>query len=142
MSMAKKDKKKDDKSTEVKVQDKTKDGDNGGSTEVAVTDTAGQSVARSALDALSDEQKADLLKDMGFTKRKAREKKDKGPDPKQLFTEATERLFNKMPEIKGILDGCDFPASVAVTVGLDPEGLFFADLKRVRKKYGKRKGKD
>ena len=130
--MSKKGKKKDGKNNEVKVQDNTPEGGNGKDAETA----------KAALEALSEEQRAAVLKEMGFTQRKAREKKDKGPDPKELFTQATEKLFNKMPEIKTILDGCDFPASVAVTVGVDPEGLFFANLKRVRAKYGPRKDKD
>jgi hypothetical protein len=127
---AKKNGKKNGKNTEVKVKDNSKDSGNG------------KESLKAALEALPEDERAEFLKGLGFTQRKTREKKDKGPDPKVLFTAATEKLFHKMPEIKGILDGCDFPASMSVTVGTDSEGLFFADLKRVRKKYGPRKSKD
>ena len=136
--MSKKDKKKDAKKDNgVHVTDNAPDepGDNGNDLNVHLD-------AKTALEALTDEQRAELLKEMGFTQRKTREKKDKGPDPRELFHAAQARLYIQMPEIKGIVDGCDFPSSFSVTVGVDPEGLFFANLKRVRNKYGPRKDKD
>jgi hypothetical protein len=98
--------------------------------------------AKAALAALSEEERAAVLKELGITTRKPREKKDTGPSPSELFKAAQEKLYNKMPAIQGIVDECEFPSSFAVTVGVDPEGLFFASLKRVRNKYGPRKSDD
>lgn len=115
----------------------SKNKDNG----VHVIDTTEQAPkvdVKAALEALSTEERAELLQSLGFTQRKAREKKDQGPDPRELFQAAREKLYKQMPEIKGIVEGCEFPSSFAVTVGVDPQGLFFANLKRVRNKYGPR----
>jgi len=126
-------KNKDKKENGITVIDKTKDSGNG-------KDSAAQ--ARAALEALPEEERAAILKDLGFSPRKPREKKDKEPDPRDLFRQATEQLYSRMPEIKSIVEGCSFPSSFAVTVGVDPDGLFFATLKRVRNKYGPRQEKD
>ena len=104
--------------------------------EPAVTEDSA-TTAKAALEALPADQRATILKEMGFIQKKSG-KKDKGPDPKKLFAAAKEKLFNQMPVIKGIVDECTFPGSFAVTVGVDPEGLFFANLKRIRVKYGPR----
>jgi len=95
--------------------------------------------ARVALAALSEEERAAVLKDMGFSARKV--KGANGPDPSKLFKEASEKLFAKMPEIKNTLEGCTFPGSFSLTVGVDPKGLFFSNLRRVREPYGPRKSK-
>lgn len=128
-----KEKKKDEKKKDngVHVIDKTPDGGNGKDTEDA---------ARAALEALSEEQRAAVLKEMGFTQRKTREKKDKGPDPKVLFDAATEKVGEQAVTICNLL--AEFPGPVAVTFERDPEGVFSANVKRVRNKYGPRKGKD
>lgn len=125
-----------------KNKDKKKEKKNGNGNGVEVVDETAEGKAKAALEALSEEQRAEVLKELGITTRKPREKKDTGPSPSELFSAAKEKLYNKMPDIKGIVDGCEFPSAFAVTVGVDPEGLFFADLKRVRNKYGPRKSKD
>ncbi len=128
--MGKKDKKKDGKkNTEVKVKDNTPSND----LNVHLD-------AKTALEALTDEQQAELLKSMGFSKRKAREKKDTGPDPRELFRVAAEKLGSQAPQICNLLS--EFPGPVAVTFQCDPDGVFSANVKRVRTKYGPRKDKD
>jgi len=117
-----------DKKNGITVIDNTKDSGNGAET------------AKAALEALSDEQRAELLKDMGFTQKKAREKKDKGPDPRELFKAAAEKLSVEAPTICNLLN--EFPGPVAVTFERDPDGAFSANVKRVRNKYGPRKSKD
>jgi hypothetical protein len=121
--------KKNGKNTEVKVQDKTKDGNGKDSIEAA----------RKALEALPEDQRAAVLKDMGFTQRKAREKKDKGPDTRELFDAATEKIGEMAVPICNLLS--EFPGAVAVTFERNPEGVFSANVKRVRNKYGPRKSK-
>ena len=95
-------------------------------------DVAG--AAKAALAALSPEQCKEILQDLGLIKLRAN-----GPDPRKLFAIAKKKLYARMPEIKGIVDGCAFPTACAITVGVDPEGFFFANLKRVRNKYAPRK---
>jgi hypothetical protein len=90
-------------------------------------------IARAALEALPEEDRAAILKEMGFSK-----KASNGPSPKSLFQDASKRLFAKMPEIKNTLDGCAFPGPFSVTLGVDDKGLFFSNVKRVRTPYGPR----
>ncbi len=71
--MSKKDKKKDAKKDNgVHVTDNAPDKPGG-------NDLNAHLDAKTALEALTDEQQAELLKGMGFTQRKTREKKDTGP---------------------------------------------------------------
>jgi len=126
-----KNKKQNGKNMEVKVQDKTEDGGNG-------KDSA--EAARKALEALPEDQRAVILKEMGFTQRKTREKKDKGPDPRELFNAATQKVGEQAVTICNLLN--EFPGAVSVTFERDPEGAFSASVKRVRNKYGPRKAKD
>lgn len=128
--MSKNKNKQDGKNTEVKVIDKSKDGNGKDSIEAA----------RKALEALPEDQRAAVLKDMGFTQRKPREKKDKGPDIRELFNAATEKIGEMAVPICNVL--AEFPGAVAVTFERNPEGVFSANVKRVRNKYGPRKSKD
>lgn len=96
--------------------------------------------AKAVLEALTDEQRAELLKDMGFTQKKAAKKKDEGPTPKELFNAAAEKLGEQAPAICTALT--EFPGAVAVTFAVDPDGVFSANVKRVRNKYGPRKSKN
>jgi len=95
-----------------------------------------QELAKAALEALTDEQRAAMLKELGFTQRG---KKNTGPTPKELFQVAQEKLFAKMPDIQTIVTGCEFTTPFSLTVGVDHDGNFFTDVKRARKKYGPRK---
>lgn len=125
--MSKNEKSKEKKDNGVHVIDNTKESKK-------ATVQSKSELARAALDALPEDERAAILKEMGFSARKSN-----GPDPRKLFREASERLFAKMPEIKDTLESCTFPGSFALTVGVDPKGLFFSNLKRVRTPYGPRK---
>ncbi len=96
--------------------------------------------AKEALAALSDEQKAAMLKELGYTPHKPRAKKDTGPSPKELFNAAAEKLGAQAVAVCTALN--DFPGPVSVTFERGPDDVFSANVKRVRTKYGPRKDKD
>jgi len=120
--MSKKDKK-------VKVIDSTK-----------TAEPVPEQAAKDALAALSDEQKAAVLKDMGYTPHKPRAKKDTGPSPKELFLAAAEKLGAQAVNVCNALN--EFPGPVSVTFERSADEVYSASVKRVRNKYGPRKSKD
>jgi hypothetical protein len=116
--------KKNEKKTEVKCQDNT-------------GEDTGTDAAKAALEALTDEQRAELLKGMGFAPKKA--KKPEGPDPKEVFDSAMEKLSAQAFKVCSLLGG--FPGGVAVTFERNPEDEYSVNVKRVRNKYGPWKSK-
>jgi hypothetical protein len=94
------------------------------------------SAVKAAIDNLDENQKQELLKEMGATNGPRRNKN------KELFEEAKTRLYNEMPNIKAILEGVEIPCAFTLSIGFDDAGNFCANFKRARKPYGKRKEKD
>lgn len=130
----------DAKRGKVPVRDDTKcvtviDNTSEAPTQKGLPEDNGVPSAKAALEALSDEQRATMLKEMGFTQRKPRE--PQGPDPRELFKAATEKLcLEAAPNVCALLN--EFPGPVSVTFERDPAGMFSANVKRVRNKYGPR----
>lgn len=112
------------KEKKVVVVDKTKD-----PVEAASAAPSQVDAAKAAIASLTDEEKAQLLAQMGLTKKGSGKSKARAQ-----FKVASESLFGAMPEIQAILDKCEFPAPFALSVGRDHEGNFNANLKRLRKR--------
>jgi len=93
--------------------------------------------AQTALAGLSDEQKAELFGNMGYKKKATTSGAAKA---REQFKVAKEALFTKMPDIKEILDACEFSAPFSLQVGCDHEGNFSSNLKRLRKREKNEEG--
>ena len=91
---------------------------------------------RAALNALSSEEREAIIQEMGGKPRKTKKTME------DAFNTSLEVLYSAMPKFQETLEGCAFPCAVALTVGIDKDGFFFANAKRIRAKYGPRNGKE
>lgn len=95
---------------------------------------------KAALEALSEDERIDLLKELGFIKKKL--PKSKGPSKRELFKNAAQHFINNiLDDLQAKLAECSFPGPFSITIGENAEGKPFHEVKRTRKKYGPRKKK-
>ena len=113
--------------------------------EATLADKIPEDVMRMFAD-MTPEQKLDLAKALGLPV-EAKSKKEKGTANE--FNKAANKLCNYLwdplapgIDLQDLIENCNFPGPFALTFGVDHDGFFFANIKRLRKEYTQRKEKD
>ena len=90
------------------------------------------------LEGMTDDQRKAFCERMGLVPKK--DAKPKASEQREQFQKTAEKFGEMSVTICKLLN--EFPGPVAVTFEVSPEGEYSANIKRVRTKYGPRKGKN